>query len=67
MKHFPITRTSLAVHEHAERGITVRASQAPTHMHILLHNGSKGNVKSVLSNEEAIDLALEILKVARRK
>ena len=66
-KHFPNKMTALAPVDHAPRGLTVRSSAAPMHMHLLLHNGcGRGNMKAVLSNEEAIRLAIEILKVATR-
>ena len=47
-KHFAISRTTIAVHDTAPRGVTVVASQHPTCLHLYLHNGwlSRGNMKS---------------------
>ena len=66
-KHFAIERTTIAVHDTAPRGITVCASQSDRCLHVYLHNGcGRGNMKSVLTNEEAIKLAIELIKVATR-
>ena len=66
-KHFAIERTTIAVHDTAPRGVTVVASQSPTCLHLYLHNGcGRGNMKAILTNEEAIKIAIELIKVATR-
>ena len=36
-------------------------------MHLLLHNGcGRGNMRSILTNQEAIEIALALIKVAQR-
>ena len=67
MTHFPNEKTVIKVHDHAPRGITVRASKSDDHMHLLLHNGcGRGNMRSILTNQEAIEIALALIKVAQR-
>ena len=65
-KHFALD-AAIVTHETAPRGITVCASRSPKHMHVLLHNGcGRGNMRAVMTNEEAIAVAITILKVATR-
>ncbi len=65
-KHFAIA-CGIAVHELGPRGLELR--KHPSHgIQLLLHNGcgpGAGNMQSTMTREVAIELALELITLAR--
>ena len=64
-RHFPIPATNIAVKEDAPRGVTVQRFQG--RVWITLHNGcERGNMVTKLTNAEALELAHELIVLARQ-
>lgn len=65
MTHFN-THAHLAVFEHASRGVTVRAGTAGWPVQLLLHNGcGRGNMLADLTADQALDIGLALVTLAR--
>ena len=66
MKHFR-TYAGIAVHESGKRGLSIEPMKDGSGVRLLLHNGCpRGNMLATMTNEVAIEIAIELIKAARR-